>query len=83
MKSCRAWSRRVRDCDKTKVGTWRAVPPWFRKTAVEAIVDTADQEMTTKLPYRISLQTAPRDSRGATLFSSCRSLAPNPTLALV
>jgi hypothetical protein len=26
---------------------------------VEAIVDTADQEMTTKLPYRISFQTAP------------------------
>ena len=83
MKSCRAWSRRVCDCDETKVGIWRVVPPWFRKTAVKAIVDTADQEMTTKLPYRISFQTAPRGSSGTTLFSNCRSLAPNPTLALV
>jgi hypothetical protein len=84
MKSCRAWSRRVCDCDETKVGISRVVPrPWFRKTAVEAIVDTADQKMTTKLPYRISFQIAPRGSSGTPLFSCYRSLAPNPTLALV
>jgi hypothetical protein len=56
--TCRAWSRRVCDCDETKVGISRIVPPWFRKTAVEAIVDNADEEMTTKLPYRISFKRA-------------------------
>jgi hypothetical protein len=71
MKSCRAWSRRVCDYDETKVGTSRVVPPWFRKTAVEAIVDTADQEMTTKLPYRISFQTAPR-GRALLLICACQ-----------
>src|SRR5258707_816283 len=78
MKSCRAWSRRVYDCDENKVGISRVVPPWFRKTAGEAIIDTADQETTTKLPYRISFQTAPRGSSGTTLFSSCRSLQTHP-----
>jgi hypothetical protein len=54
----------------------------FARTAVEAIVDTADQEMTTKLPYRISFQTAPPGSSGTT-FVQQLSLAPNSTLALV
>ncbi len=81
MKSCRAWSRRGCDCDETKVGILTVVPPWFRKTAVKAIVDTADQEMTTKLPYRISFH--PPIAIRAVLLCSAVVARSKPTIALV